>query len=90
MSLYLCIFLLGFIVSRYVVFVIVRLFGWRFWFLPNFDEDVRFLNVYNFISSFLASFKPLYTFDRAKDGKIEIIFRLVGVISLVMLVYAVS
>ena len=55
LSLYLMIALLGLFVVRLGCYIIVRLFGWSFWILPNLDDE----NL-----SFLASFKPLYSIEK--------------------------
>ena len=58
-----------------------RLFGVCFWIFPNLDDESL---------GFFASFKPVYSFVRLSDGKLEILLRLIGILALIGLGFFVS
>jgi translocation protein SEC62 len=61
MSVTLLIFIFFLITVRAMAFLMVWILGYDFWFLPNlFDETL----------SFVDSFKPVYSFQKTKDGQL--------------------
>jgi translocation protein SEC62 len=61
MSVTLLIFIFFLITVRAFAFLMVWILGYDFWFLPNlFDESL----------SFVDSFKPIYTFEKTRDGQL--------------------
>ena len=66
-NLWLLYVLTGIMVIRQVLYVIIRIFGVKFWFFPNFHEDV-----------FLETFWPVYSVEISKDNKFFVIIRIVA------------
>ncbi|CAD8103468.1 unnamed protein product [Paramecium primaurelia] len=77
-TLYLLVFLVALQVIRLIVYIISRLLGYAFWILPNLNNDSY---------GIFGSFKPLYSNYKYTDGKLEISFRLIGIIAFIFLIY---
>ena len=61
LSVSLLIFIFGLIIIRATLFLFIWILGYEFWFLPNlFDETL----------SFADSFKPVVSFEAAKEGQL--------------------
>ena len=71
---------MGVTLFRLSMFLLLRIFGIEFWIFPNLFADV----------SVIDSFIPPVSWEKANDGKIALLVRILGVVLVALLLHKLS